>query len=187
MAKPVEPRDLITLVHESLARKSPPPNIRVVSARPEWIEVLIPCTLEAASLIESVMISLDSDLPADTRSAVGHAFHELLLNAIEWGGRLNRRKSVRISRLRAKHMLLYRIADPGQGFNFSGLKHAAISHRAPTDHQKARVRKHLRPGGFGLVLAHANVDELLYNEQQNEVVFVKYLEGVPVPTSTGKR
>jgi hypothetical protein len=27
-----------------------------------------------------------------------------------------------------------------------------------------------------LVLTQANVDELLYNEKQNEVVFVKYLD-----------
>jgi anti-sigma regulatory factor (Ser/Thr protein kinase) len=37
----------------------------------------------------------------------------------------------------------------------------------------------LRPGGFGLVLIHAIADELLYNEQQNEVVFVKYLDKPP--------
>jgi hypothetical protein len=39
-----------------------------------------------------------------------------------------------------------------------------------------RQQKGLRPGGFGLLLAKANVDDLLYNEAQNEVVFVKYLE-----------
>jgi hypothetical protein len=33
----------------------------------------------------------------------------------------------------------------------------------------------LRPGGFGLLMTQANVDELVYNEKQNEVVFVKYL------------
>jgi anti-sigma regulatory factor (Ser/Thr protein kinase) len=34
----------------------------------------------------------------------------------------------------------------------------------------------LRPGGFGLLMARQMVDELLYNEAQNEVVFVKYLD-----------
>ncbi len=33
----------------------------------------------------------------------------------------------------------------------------------------------LRPGGFGILLAKAMVDELLYNEKHNEVVMVKYL------------
>jgi anti-sigma regulatory factor (Ser/Thr protein kinase) len=75
-------------------------------------------------------------------------------------------------------MLMYRIADPGPGFKFGDLDHAAISHEAdePTKHDKIREDKGLRPGGFGLLLTQANVDELLYNEKQNEVVFVKYLE-----------
>ena len=39
-----------------------------------------------------------------------------------------------------------------------------------------RQKKGLRPGGFGLLMTKASVDELLYNEAQNEVVFVKYLD-----------
>jgi anti-sigma regulatory factor (Ser/Thr protein kinase) len=34
----------------------------------------------------------------------------------------------------------------------------------------------MRSGGFGLMLAQAIVDELLYNEARNDVVFVKYLD-----------
>jgi anti-sigma regulatory factor (Ser/Thr protein kinase) len=105
-------------------------------------------------------------------------FHELLLNAIEWGGHMDGHRKVQVSYLRMRHMLLYRIADPGKGFRFSNLEHAAIAHNGePTEHQNIRQRKGLRPGGFGLVLANANADEMLYNEAQNEVVFVKYLDG----------
>jgi hypothetical protein len=42
-----------------------------------------------------------------------------------------------------------------------------------------REEKGLRPGGFGLLLVSAKVDELLYNEARNEVVFVKYLDPAP--------
>ena len=38
-----------------------------------------------------------------------------------------------------------------------------------------RHREGMRPGGFGILMARAMVDELLYNEAHNEVVFVKYL------------
>jgi anti-sigma regulatory factor (Ser/Thr protein kinase) len=74
-------------------------------------------------------------------------------------------------------MLMYRIADPGTGFKFADLEHAAISHSVdePTKHDQIRQDKGLRPGGFGLLLTKATVDELIYNEKQNEVVFVKYL------------
>ena len=33
----------------------------------------------------------------------------------------------------------------------------------------------MRPGGFGISIARAIADELLYNEAQNEVVLIKYL------------
>jgi anti-sigma regulatory factor (Ser/Thr protein kinase) len=99
------------------------------------------------------------------------------MNAIEWGGRLDPHRKVRIACLRAKRMLLYRIADPGPGFRLEDLSHAAIAHDGdPMEHMKIREEKGLRPGGFGLLLVHAKVDELLYNEARNEVVFVKYLD-----------
>ena len=44
---------------------------------------------------------------------------------------------------------------------------------------QVREEKGIRPGGFGLLMVRASVDELLYNEKRNEVVFVKYLDDVP--------
>lgn len=176
--KPIEPAALIEMVKQSLEEKSDQLPIKVISARPDWVELSVPCSLEAAERIEHFLAQMKSGLPEDVRSAVGQAFHELLLNAIEWGGKLDPKRKVRISYLRAKRMLLYRIADPGPGFKLSDLNHAAISHLPgdPIAHDEVRQQKGLRPGGFGLVLAQANVDELLFNEAQNEVVFVKYLD-----------
>jgi CheY-like chemotaxis protein/anti-sigma regulatory factor (Ser/Thr protein kinase) len=178
ISKPIEPAELLAVVKQSLAGKWEALPIEVISARPEWVELEVPCSLEAAERIESFMGKLKGGLPEDVRAAVGQAFHELLLNAVEWGGKLDARRKVRISYLRAKRMLLYRIADPGPGFKLADLSHAAVSHSPddPVGHDEVRQKKGLRPGGFGLVLAQANVDELLYNEAQNEVVFVKYLD-----------
>ncbi|MGH9777951.1 MAG: ATP-binding protein, partial [Candidatus Acidiferrales bacterium] len=85
---------------------------------------------------------------------------------------------VRIAYLRTPRLLLYRIADPGAGFRFEGLDHSALSNPAekPLQHIETRQQKGLRAGGFGILMTKAMVDELLYNEAQNEVVFVKYLE-----------
>jgi DNA-binding response OmpR family regulator len=178
VAKPVDPQALVVLVKETLAKKSGQGSIEVVSASPNWVELVVPCSLEEAERIEAFMAHLKTGLSEDVRRSVGQAFHELLLNAVEWGGKLDPNRKVRISYLRARRMLMYRIADPGPGFKFSDLEHAAISHEAdePTKHDQIRQDKGLRPGGFGLLLTQANVDELLYNEKQNEVVFVKYLE-----------
>ena len=178
VAKPIDPQALVVLVKETLSKKSGQGTIEVVSASPTWVELVVPCSLEEAERIEAFMAHLKTGLSEDVRRSVGQAFHELLLNAVEWGGKLDPNRKVRISYLRARRMLMYRIADPGPGFKFTDLEHAAISHDAdePTKHDKIRENKGLRPGGFGLLLTQANVDELLYNEKQNEVVFVKYLE-----------
>ncbi len=155
-----------------------PPEIEVMSARPDWVEIVVPCTRQAAEHIQTVMAHLDTDLPPELRESIGYAFRELLLNAVEWGGRLDPTRKVRIAYLRAKRMIMYRIADPGQGFNIDDLPHAAIgqSPEDPIAHMLVREEKGLRPGGFGLLSVRASVDELLYNEKRNEVVFVKYLE-----------
>jgi CheY-like chemotaxis protein/anti-sigma regulatory factor (Ser/Thr protein kinase) len=177
VSKPIQRETLVTLVREALGQKSRTPPIEVVSARPEWVELLVPCSLEAATRLEAFLMHLETGLSDEVRNAVGQAFHELLMNAIEWGGKLNPKRRVRISYLRAKRMLMYRIADPGPGFKFADLDHAAITHGdSPIEHGLIREQKGLRPGGFGLVLVQAKVDELLYNEAQNEVVFVKYLD-----------
>lgn len=176
MSKPIEPGALIDTVERALS-KDAVPGIEVVSSRPDWVELTVPCTRDAAARIEGFLTHLEADLTPEVRESVGYAFRELLLNAIEWGGKLDPDRKVRIACLRAKRMLLYRIADPGPGFRLEDLSHAAITHEGdPMEHMKAREEKGLRPGGFGLMLVHAKVDELLYNEARNEVVFVKYLD-----------
>jgi anti-sigma regulatory factor (Ser/Thr protein kinase) len=178
LAKPVEPRQLVEVVRAALAAGPEQRPIEVVSARADWVELLVPCERESAERIREFLAHLDSDLPEDVRTRVGQAFGELLMNAIEWGGKLDPTKNVRISCLRARRMLLYRIADPGQGFSFEGLEHSALANPPdrPTEHMLVREGKGLRPGGFGLLMTRQLVDELLYNEKQNEVVFIKYLD-----------
>jgi CheY-like chemotaxis protein len=174
--KPVDPELLIETVRLAIAEPETRP-IEVISARPEWVELLLPCTREAANRLQSVMAHLDADLPEELRDSIAYAFRELLLNAVEWGGKLDPNHTVRISCLRAKRMVMYRIADPGAGFNIDNLPHAAISHPdSPTAHIDVRDAKGLRAGGFGLLTVKSSVDELLYNEKRNEVVFVKYLD-----------
>ena len=176
VCKPIESPALLELVADVIKAGRQPP-IEVLSARPEWVELLVPCTREAADRLHTFMSHLDADLPEDVRESVGYAFRELLLNAVEWGGRLNPKRRVRISYLRARRMLLYRITDPGPGFSMEGLDHAAISHPDdPIEHTIVREQKGLRPGGFGILMVRAKVDELIYNEARNEVVFVKYLD-----------
>jgi CheY-like chemotaxis protein len=176
LSKPVAKDALLELVERTLETEGAL-DIEVVSAAPDWLELIVPCSRESASRIEGFLTHLDADLTKEIRESVGYAFRELLLNAVEWGGKLDPNRKVRIACLRTKRMLLYRIADPGPGFKLDEIPHAAISHAGdPIEHMKYREAKGLRPGGFGLLLVQHKVDELLYNEARNEVVFVKYLD-----------
>lgn len=185
--KPVEPLLLLETVREVLSAAAVPP-IEVISARPEWVELLVPCTRESVERIQVVMSQLDTDLAPELRESIAYALRELALNAVEWGGRLDPKRKVRIAYLRARRMILYRIADPGPGFRIEDLPHAAIGQgdENPILHMQVREEKGIRPGGFGLLMVRASVDELLYNEKRNEVVFVKYLEHASAPRATGQ-
>jgi two-component system, OmpR family, response regulator len=177
LRKPFPPNTIVEVVSDALGSAAGL-SFEVVSAKPEWLELVAPCTLEMAHRIQSFVMHLDAHLPEDVHEAVAHAFRELLTNAIEWGGKLDPNRKVRISCVRTKKMLLYRIADPGEGFNIDGLRHAAISNpdHDPIRHVLVREEQGLRPGGFGLAMTRSLVDELIYNEARNEVIFVKYVE-----------
>ena len=179
LRKPFAPAAIVEVIDDAIATASSAAlAIEVVSARPEWVELVAPCALEMADRIQSIVMQLEANLPEPVRESVAQAFREMLTNAIEWGGKLDPQRKVRISCLRAKRLLLYRIADPGEGFNVDKLRHAAISNPAgsPLEHALVREKEGLRPGGLGLMMTRSLVDELIYNEARNEVVLIKYLD-----------
>ena len=176
LSKPFSPKDAVEVAERAL-REDALGLIEVVSAKPEWVELLIPCTHEAADRVHSFLKKLDTRLPDEQRDTIAVAFRELLLNAVEWGGKLDPNRRVRIAFVRSSRLLLYRIADPGSGFRFNKLEHAAVgqSENDPLAHVAVRDQLGLRPGGFGIAMTRAIADELIYNEAQNEVIFIKYL------------
>ncbi len=176
--KPFGAVQLQEAVNDALSAGDAGGMIEVVSASPQWVELLVPCAHGVADRVQSFMTALKADLPDELRQSVGQAFREMLLNAIEWGGQFDPTRKVRVSYLRAQRMLLYRIADPGAGFRIEDLKHAAVGNPPddPIRHMQEREAKGLRPGGFGILVTKAQVDEVIYNEARNEVVLVKYLD-----------
>ena len=106
------------------------------------------------------------------------AFHEMLLNAIEHGGKLDPNEWVRVSRVRSQRSLVYHMEDPGAGFSRSSLEHCAIANSdgAPLEHLKIREMTGMRMGGFGMLMAKKLVDEVIYNQKGNEVILVKHLD-----------
>ena len=109
--KPFPPKDAVEMAARAL-RDRAAAAIDVVSAQPHWVELLIPCTREAAERVQGFLAKLDAGLPADVRDSIGMAFRELVLNAVEWGGQLDPNRKVRIACVRTERTIIYRIADP---------------------------------------------------------------------------
>jgi anti-sigma regulatory factor (Ser/Thr protein kinase)/ActR/RegA family two-component response regulator len=151
-------------------------GIEVKSATTEWIRLLARCDVQTADRLLQFLHEL-SDLPEAEGNAVAMAFREILLNAMEYGGKFQPNQWVEISFVRARHVVMCRVKDPGEGFTLDEIEHAAIANpdEDPIRHVTARDAKGLRPGGYGVLLAKKLVDELIYSEKGNEVLLVKYL------------
>lgn len=176
--RPAAAPALADMVRYALESTSWKDDIRAISARPEWVTLSVRCRMEAAERTTQFLRELFAGAPAAAREDAAVAFRELLLNGIEHGGRNNPKKRVRVSMLRTARALMVQIHDPGKGFSTGMLPHAAISNPEgdPTRHAELRAAAGRRPGGFGILMSRSLVDELLYNERGNAVMFVKYLE-----------
>jgi len=180
LEKPFRTEELIETVRSVLDRGYHNP-IEVISDKSNWIELRVPCDLDAVEPIHRFLSHLHENVPKETREAVGAVFRELLNNAIEHGGKCDPEKRVDIKYIRLKRAILYSIKDPGEGFNLTEIAHAAVANPPdqPTKHMEVRQELGLRPGGFGILLASQVIDELVYNEKHNELIFVKYIDDNP--------
>lgn len=175
--KPVAPATLADLVQMALDSDVWKDDLRVISARPEWITLEVRCRLRAVERTTHHIREILTDLSPQICDDLAIAFRELLMNAVEHGGKYDPRKRVRVSLIRTSRSVIVHIADPGTGFSLDFLPHAAMSNPAesPTRHLEFRTGQGQRPGGFGIMMSRQLVDELLYNERGNAVLFVKYL------------
>ncbi|HTV60363.1 MAG TPA: ATP-binding protein [Verrucomicrobiae bacterium] len=171
------PQSLAEMLRWAGAKNSWDDGIEVVSASLEWIRIKVRCDLDTADRLTQFMREWIGVLPAPEREAFALAAHEILLNAIEYGGNFDPRNSVDVSFLRTHRMIEARIADPGRGFRLDAVPHAALSNpeSEPARHVSYRLEHGMRPGGFGILAAKLSVDELVYNEAGNEATLVKFL------------
>lgn len=175
--RPIPDGPLSDMVAYALEATEWQDDIRVISARPEWMTFEVRCKIDAADRTTHFLREMLADLPPNICEDVGGAFRELLMNGIEHGGKNDPRKRVRASLLRTSRSIIVHVHDPGSGFSMDFLPHAAISNPedSPIRHVEIRAEEGRRPGGFGILMTRNLVDELLYNERGNAVLFVKYL------------
>ena len=144
----------------------------------EWLTLRVRCKMETVDRLVQFLREASADLPSPVREDVTAAVRELALNAVEHGGRANPQKRMTVSLLRTARAVVGHVQDPGPGFSFNEIRHAAVANPPdePVRHVEIRAEQGVRPGGFGILLARNLVDELIYNEKGNGAMFVKYLE-----------
>jgi CheY-like chemotaxis protein len=172
---PFQASELADMVRAAMAEPCWDDGIEVLSATPAWVRLMARCDIATADrLVQFLRGVREPDVPEGIISA----FREILLNAMEYGGHFDPSQHVEISFLRTRRAVLCRVKDPGRGFSLEELRHAAINNPSGDlfGHVAVRDAQGLRPGGFGLLLTKKLVDELIYSEQGNEVLLVKYVD-----------
>ncbi len=177
-SRPFDPAAVRDMIHSAVTERGGDDEIRVLSADPEFLTLRIRCNIPTAERLQHFLEELKNDLAPEERSHVAMAFREMLLNAIEHGGKLDPNEWVRVSRVRSQRSLVYHMEDPGAGFSRSALGHAAVGNSAecPIEHVEIRKMAGMRAGGFGMLIAQKLADEVIYNQKGNEVILVKYLD-----------
>ncbi|HTQ87174.1 MAG TPA: ATP-binding protein [Candidatus Solibacter sp.] len=176
-SKPFSPPSLADMIR--LAAEGPcwDEGIEVLSATPAWIRLVARCELKTADRLVQFIYEI-AELPEDEKVAVATAFREMVLNAIEHGGNFDPDEYIEVSYVHARHMVMCRVKDPGKGFSLDDLRHAAVGSppEDPIRHVAYREEQGMRPGGFGVLMAQRLVDEVIYSEQGNDVLLIKYLD-----------
>lgn len=174
---PFATANLETIVRRAADEACWDDGIEVLEATPEWIRFAARCDLGTADRLLQFLNEI-SELPEHEKHQLGTACREMLLNAIEYGGRFDPDQYLELSYIRARHMVLCRVKDPGEGFSLEEIQHAAVTNPPddPLRHFAVREAQGLRGGGFGVLMARSLVDDLIYSEKGNEVLLVKYLE-----------
>jgi anti-sigma regulatory factor (Ser/Thr protein kinase) len=177
-AVPHELREVASMARRALDAADWRDGIQVISARPEWLSLRVNCRLLSAERLLTFLQELRPEVPEAAREEALVAFREILINAMEHGGRFDPEKVVEVSAVRTERTIVYYVRDPGPGFRPEAVELAASPDPStdPLAHVEKRLEQGLRPGGFGMLMARKVVDELMYSEQGNEVVLIKHLK-----------
>lgn len=179
-SKPISYETLSGMVRMALDEPTWDDGIEVISATPSLIRLFARCEQKTADRVVQFIKEV-VDLPGEEKDQVAYAFREMLMNAIEHGAKFDASQHVEVAYVRSRHVVACRVKDPGTGFSLDELRHAAVANppEDPLRHVTHRQSMGLPPGGYGILLAKHMVDEVIYSEYGNDVLLIKYLQGLP--------
>ena len=158
-------------------------SIHVRSDLPGWVSLTVSPSLESKTQLTNYFRERLGGLPDELHEALVLAIDELLSNAMEHGCGLDPNRYMEVGLVHTGRMILFHVRDDGGGFSIENIGHAAVNNppNNPLQHAELRSKVGLRPGGFGIMLVQQVADELIYNENGNKVLFIKYLTAAETP------
>lgn len=177
-SKPISAQALEEVLQLEMENPSWEDAIEILSGTDAWLRLSVRCDVSTANRLHQFVREF-LDLPEGDEDKVATACREMMLNAMEHGGRFDPERRIEIGYIRARRVVLIRIKDPGEGFSLKENLDTAANNPPddPMRHMKHRESQGMRPGGYGILLAKNLVDELFYVEKGNEVLLIKYIDG----------
>jgi len=169
---PVPRDDLQKLIDNVMQEPVWDDGIELLQGTNEYVVLAVRCDLGTLDRLMQFM-RVGVNFPEDEKEEVAFAFREIVLNAMEHGGKFDTSKFVEVCYLKSKRQVTCRVKDPGEGFSLQEVLEAG---------KRKPLAEVAGPGGdpqlegIGIMLAKHYVDELIYNESGNEVFLVKWLD-----------
>lgn len=173
---PIAKEDLQVLVERAAEGPAWDDGIEMIQGTTEHVSLAVRCDLATLDRLTQFMRESVA-LPPVECEEVAFAFREIVMNAMEHGGRFDPQKFVEICYLRTKRQVLCRVKDPGEGFSIDEIRVAELTGPLADYAEQTQVGKdaELPVCGLGILIAQRLVDELIFSEKGNEVFLIKYL------------
>jgi anti-sigma regulatory factor (Ser/Thr protein kinase)/ActR/RegA family two-component response regulator len=173
---PIAKEDLKELIEIAANEPAWDDGIEWIQGTSEHVVIAVRCDLESLNRLTQFMSETEVMPPVETEE-VAFAFREIVMNAMEHGGKFDPNKFVEVCYLKSKRMVMCRVKDPGAGFSMDEIKVAEITGPLRDYAEQTRDGKDadLPPGGLGILMAKKFVDDLIFSEKGNEAFLIKYL------------
>lgn len=114
-------------------------TIETLSLAPNWVSLRVPCQIENVDAVLEMLEPREVQLDSKKHDEMCTAVREVLMNAIEHGGRCDPNLSVELTCIKTHDSVMVLVRDPGRGF--SGRQPDARGDRQSPERYQLRARR----------------------------------------------